>query len=252
VFTATDLNAGAHSFRAFYAGTANVLPSTSTARSLTVAKRPSDTDLVAVRNPTTAGNAVVVATVEAKDVLPTGRVRVFEGADARGTGLLGSARIKDLVVGQAHGCVLWSDGAVACWGRIGEKRLGARPLVMDDLGSEVDDIAGSAGGVCARSANGQIACIGRVGTARAALVRSDPDLSLTARGDRAACRVVDPEGDIVCSGDSGPGTPLAVKRASVRITLRGLNAGKNGLLAKYAGSANLLGSQSEKLVLTIQ
>jgi hypothetical protein len=64
--------------------------------------------------------------------------------------------------------------------------------------------------------------------------------------------VVDPEGVIACSDDAGPGTPLAVKRASVRITLKGLDAGKNGLVARYAGSANLLDSQSDRLVLTIR
>ena len=85
--------------------------------------------------------------------------------NARATGEL-APQLIDAVLGRAHGCALFDDGRVYCWGSNQRGQLGDGTLLDSDLPVTVhglDDaaqIAASADSTCARTTQGQVRCWG--------------------------------------------------------------------------------------------
>lgn len=75
--------------------------------------------------------------------------------------------VKQLVLGQYHGCALTSDSKVRCWGNGGDGQIGsdrqrafATPLPIERL-AKPKAIASGASHVCALETNGKVKCWGR-------------------------------------------------------------------------------------------
>lgn len=139
-----------------------------------------------------------------------------------------SPRVRSLVAGGYHACVLQRDATVACWGRNDFGQLGngsrADTRTAIEIGDLLDDVAQIAAGLehtCARLDNGQVRCWGAnpfgqlgdgtdTGSATPRTVIGIDDAIDLQLGDFEAC-VVRQGGGIACWGGNLGGMPIAMQ-----------------------------------------